>query len=678
MLRAEASRFGRTDWLEAAVVAAALFALYAATSPRSLALEDDGLFVLSSYFLGIEHPPGYPLFTLLGKLATLLPFGSVAYRVHLVSALFGALTCAMIWMCARQIAPGRLPAYVSALGLGFSRTFWSQSVIAEVYTLNTFFLFLVLYLALRAQSQAGAGPRARLPAIAFVFGLSLSNHWPLMLLAAPGLPVLLWPRRAELIQRLPLLVLVFVLGLTPYAWMIVRSWAPLPISFYGPLETFRDVWFMLSRSGYAAVDVSQTATWLDRFRFHSFFGTELIFQFAIAGFALAALGFWAQWRVLGRRISWALTLAFAGPSLVLLLLLGFDYDALHKHIFHVYPLPAYGIAALWLAVGTAWLAQRPGLPYPAVAGACVAVLAAILATGWHWNRDTDNWTTRYAAALLETLPRDAVLIAMGDSDLLPLAYYHMVEGQRGDLTFLQPAGLILGNRPLHPLRVTEAAMKDFLVKRIKEETGVVASTLFAESYIAELPRRDSWLFQVVDRTPGAKGKSIDVPERLVRFFEADVLSRSEPNAWAAALQGELRRSYARLVTTQLAPGEAPAPRTARHVAALEQDFLGAIGLLEGLLSNERGYEVRRAVELLDKARDRMPLDASKRNQSRYFELRAYLRQAQRDETGAIADLETALQIWPVAENTAIAALLDAYAKTGQLQAAAALKARFSR
>ena len=103
------------DWRHAAAVAAALFVLYAATSPRGVALEDDGLFILSSYFLGIEHPPGFPLHTLLGKLFTLLPFGSVAYRVHLLSALFGALTCGLLWMCARRLTEGRLPAYLAAL-----------------------------------------------------------------------------------------------------------------------------------------------------------------------------------------------------------------------------------------------------------------------------------------------------------------------------------------------------------------------------------------------------------------------------------------------------------------------------------------------------------------------------------------------------------------------------------
>src|SRR5205807_9860270 len=120
MLPAEPFRPKRADWLQAGAVALALFALYAATAPRTVALEDDGLFILSSYFLGIEHPPGYPLHTLLGKLFTYLPVGSVAYRVHLLSGVLGGLSCAGLWLCAGVLVPGRLPAYVAALGLGVS------------------------------------------------------------------------------------------------------------------------------------------------------------------------------------------------------------------------------------------------------------------------------------------------------------------------------------------------------------------------------------------------------------------------------------------------------------------------------------------------------------------------------------------------------------------------------
>ena len=154
----------------AGALAAMLFALYALSAPRTVSHEDDGMFVLSSYFLGIEHPPGYPVFTWIGHLFTYLPFGSVAYRVHLASALFGALSCGALYLCARTLIPGRLPALLAAIGLGMSPVFWSQAVIAEVYTLNTFFFLVLMFMGL--QSRDGR----LLPWMALVFGLSLSNH----------------------------------------------------------------------------------------------------------------------------------------------------------------------------------------------------------------------------------------------------------------------------------------------------------------------------------------------------------------------------------------------------------------------------------------------------------------------------------------------------------------------
>jgi len=93
----------KDEALHLLVVFVALFSLYAYSAPRTVTLEDDGLFIMSSYFLGVDHPPGYPLMTVLGKLFTLLPVGSIAFRVHLLSAFFGGLTCVALWLVIRSL-----------------------------------------------------------------------------------------------------------------------------------------------------------------------------------------------------------------------------------------------------------------------------------------------------------------------------------------------------------------------------------------------------------------------------------------------------------------------------------------------------------------------------------------------------------------------------------------------
>ncbi len=88
---------------------AASLALYLSTlAPSVVTLFDDSLeFQLVTYQLGIAHPTGYPLYTSLGKLFTFLPFGDVAYRVNLMSAVFGAAAIALVYLLILQVArPG--------------------------------------------------------------------------------------------------------------------------------------------------------------------------------------------------------------------------------------------------------------------------------------------------------------------------------------------------------------------------------------------------------------------------------------------------------------------------------------------------------------------------------------------------------------------------------------------
>jgi 4-amino-4-deoxy-L-arabinose transferase-like glycosyltransferase len=654
----------RADWAQAALIAALLFALYAATSPRTVAAEDDGLFVLSSYYRGIEHPPGYPLFTLIGHLFTYLPFGSIAYRVHLASAFFGALSGAAAWLCSRTLVPGRLPAYLAAFALGLTPVFWSQAIIAEVYTLNAFFFLMLAYLGLQAE------PRRVLPWMALLFGLSLSNHYPLMLLMVPAFAVLLWPARREMFDRLGLLLVLVVVGLLPYVWMVRRSWDALPINFDGPLETLPEIWFFVSRAGYAGIDHSASAELMDRLRFFRFLGAQFFVQFALVGTALAAAGFAVQWRMLGRRVSTFLALAFLMSSAVLIFLLGFDYSAVYKHMFHVYVLPAYAVGALWMALGFAWAVERYALRRRQAVALCAAVLALMAAVGARSNLLASyDWPARYAHAVLRTLPADAVVFAQGDPDLTPLAYFLMVENWRPDVTLYQAKGLVLGNRLFHPLRTDEQTQQRVLRETIDEEKAPVAFTLGSYSGYA---RRDRWLYSEVDKSSTDPHKfTVDIPEEAVRFFEESVLAARDPNAWVAFFQAELRRRYATLLASALPREGSPPPRERRHLELLAQDFHGALGIAEGLMLHKDGYAAGAVARFLDKARELMPSDAGKEHMARFFYLRGSLRADLQDPAGAIRDFENALFVWPNAANMAIGPLEELHRRhsdPGVLQA----------
>jgi hypothetical protein len=83
--------------------------------------------------------------------------------------------------------------------------------------------------------------------------------------------------------------------------------------------------------------------------------------------------------------------------------------------------------------------------------------------------------------------------------------------------------------------------------------------------------------------------TIDIPEEAVRFFEERILAAHDANAWIAYHQNELRRRYARLLAQGLRRGAPLDERSQRHLAALSEDYHGALGLAEGLMANPEGY-----------------------------------------------------------------------------------------
>ena len=91
----------RTDLIIAALVWLAAFALYVRTLAPSLLWGDMAEFQTLSYTLGMTHPSGYMTHIMIGKLFTLIPVGNIAWRVNLMSAFFGALAVANVYLITR-------------------------------------------------------------------------------------------------------------------------------------------------------------------------------------------------------------------------------------------------------------------------------------------------------------------------------------------------------------------------------------------------------------------------------------------------------------------------------------------------------------------------------------------------------------------------------------------------
>src|SRR5690349_5090212 len=139
----------RYNWLGALTVTLAAALLYFLTAARDIVVGDTPELITAAATLGIAHSPGYPLFSMLGHLFSLLPFGSIPFRVNLLSVVCDSLAIGVVYLIAVRLVRSQIAAAIAALTLAVNPTFWEWSLIAEVFPLNNLLgAILVLLLVL--------------------------------------------------------------------------------------------------------------------------------------------------------------------------------------------------------------------------------------------------------------------------------------------------------------------------------------------------------------------------------------------------------------------------------------------------------------------------------------------------------------------------------------------------
>src|SRR6476660_7283533 len=93
----------RMTLLISLIVGLLAFSVYLVTLTPTVPFWDSGEFIAVSYILGIPHPPGTPLYVLLGRIATLVPIASIAQRVNGLSALASALCILLTFLSALKL-----------------------------------------------------------------------------------------------------------------------------------------------------------------------------------------------------------------------------------------------------------------------------------------------------------------------------------------------------------------------------------------------------------------------------------------------------------------------------------------------------------------------------------------------------------------------------------------------
>src|ERR1051326_386770 len=139
----------RRDLPMALVLSAAFLGLYLRTLCPTVYLGDSGEISTAIATGGVIHPPGYPLFSLMGRLAlVLIPWGEPAFRIGCLVAFSAAAAVCTLFLISRELGVVSWAAAAAAAAFGLSFTFWSQSVRVEVYSLHVMLAGFCLLAAL--------------------------------------------------------------------------------------------------------------------------------------------------------------------------------------------------------------------------------------------------------------------------------------------------------------------------------------------------------------------------------------------------------------------------------------------------------------------------------------------------------------------------------------------------
>ncbi|BCX05809.1 MAG: hypothetical protein KatS3mg053_3747 [Candidatus Roseilinea sp.] len=202
------SRFSILNSVAHAALFLAAVALYTLTLNGDVQPADSGEFQIAAITLGIPHPPGYPLFTLLGWLFAQAPVGSPYARVSFLSVIASAATLVLVSLTVRhalaaktggqgdretggvnltpspclQVSspsglliplPRLIAGLLAAVALGGSTTFWAQATTTNIRSLTALFTALMLYASARI---CATGRASTLALFAVAFGLGIGHH----------------------------------------------------------------------------------------------------------------------------------------------------------------------------------------------------------------------------------------------------------------------------------------------------------------------------------------------------------------------------------------------------------------------------------------------------------------------------------------------------------------------
>ncbi len=445
-----------------------VFIIYLFTLAPSVVQIDSGELAAVQATLGIAHPTGYPLFTLLGYLFSLipLPFTKI-FQLNILAAMYCSAAVGVftytIKYCLDNLSAFEkqnsikkessrkekkknkeqtstekqtdipenfklLTAVFGGLILAFSRTFWFQSTSVEVYSLHLLLITLIILFLFKAYVSSFENDKiTHWLLFSFFLALGFTNHLTTLMIL-PGTAYLYFSRykfNSSSFKKLALMVIFFSLVLAAlYSYLPLRALQNPIINWGNPID-----WERI----YRHVTGRQYQVWLfssfdSAGKQFSYFWSILPFEYFV-GLLLVIIGLFAS--------------LFKSKKLGLFILITFVFTVLYSinydiHDIDSYFLLAFVMLAFFAAFGALKFLEIRSLPKNyAVVGLGIVVVIQLFFNFRDVNQSNVYTYEDYTKAVLNTVPENSIIFSyQWDYFISASYYYQFVEDYRRDVTVI--------------------------------------------------------------------------------------------------------------------------------------------------------------------------------------------------------------------------------------------------
>jgi tetratricopeptide (TPR) repeat protein len=434
---------------------------------------DAGEFPTAAYLNGFAHPPGYPLFTLIVKGFTLLPFGdNPAEKANLASSVVAAAAVAIFFLLSHNLTKNAFPSFIASQLLAFSPIFWRNAIVSEVFGLLVLFISLTFMLFIKWIETKN---KKYYYGFLLAGGFGIAHHQLLIFTLIPLFLYFVFTKKWKLIKfiDIPLGILTVLAGFTPYLYIYFYASHQLPVMNWENPSTLEGLFRLITRANYGTFTLTNETQNTDIV--NQIIGIFRLFyqNYQLLGVTFITLG--TTYLVYLKK--WSLLLycfAIISVAFFLSIFSGMPvWQAGQIQYLERFILLGHVFASILIAFGITMAIKvlcSPKILY------IFSIIAIVISTCIFINKNYNSVNQKnnyfaddFADDFLSSLPKGSILILEGDANINTLLYHRFVLNKRKD-AYLILGGLLSVQKDWY-LHEISTLYPDLIIPEIGKENG---------------------------------------------------------------------------------------------------------------------------------------------------------------------------------------------------------------